>query len=104
MANIYLGNAFSLQMITDTNYQLSVQEVEPTEVGSTNFVSCIGHIDTAVVVSNLIGKEVPMNRINVSLEKGDTLYVAQVVGDRLPEGSTTLPEGFKIVFRKVELI
>lgn len=104
MANTYLGNAFSLQMVAFSSYQLSVQEVEPTEVGASDFVSCIGHIDTAAVVSSIIGKEVPMNRINVSLEKGDTLYVAQVVGGRLPEGTTTLPEGFKIVFRKVELV
>lgn len=104
MNNIYLGNAFSLQMVDSQSYHLSVQEVTPVEVGSADFMSCIGHVDTAAVVSTIIGKEVPMNRVNVSLEKGDTLYVAQVVGGRLPEGTTTLPEGFEIVFRKVELV
>ena len=59
--------------------------------------SAIGHQDTA----NVLG--VPMNRINVHLSKGDVAYVAQLQGGRLPEGSTTLPEGFAFKFIKVEV-
>lgn len=33
----------------------------------------------------------------------DTLYVGQVVGGRLPEGATTLPDGFEIKFIRVEI-
>ena len=58
-------------------------------------VSAIGHQDTA----NVLG--VPMNRVNVSLSSGDVAYVAQIVGGRLPEGSTTLPDGFTFKFVKV---
>ena len=58
-------------------------------------ISAIGHQDTA----NVLG--VPMNRINVKLYKGDVAYVAQLQGGRLPEGSTTLPDGFEFKFIKV---
>ena len=57
-------------------------------------VSAIGHQDTA----NVLG--VQMNRVNVSLASGDVAYVAQLVGGRLPEGSTTLPDGFMFKFVK----
>jgi hypothetical protein len=58
-------------------------------------ISIIGHQDLA----NILG--VPMNRESIKLDSGDTLIVAQVMGGRLPEGSTTLPEGVKIQFLKV---
>ena len=87
----YLLNAFSLQMI-DLPSKVSFEEVESLPEGLT---SAIGHQDTA----NVLG--VPMNRVNVHLAKGDIAYVAQLQGGRLPEGSTTLPDGFSFKFVKV---
>lgn len=87
----YLLNAFSLQMI-DLPSKVSFEEVENLPEGLT---SAIGHQDTA----NVLG--VPMNRVNVHLAKGDIAYVAQLQGGRLPEGSTTLPDGFSFKFVKV---
>ena len=87
----YLLNAFSLQMLPDFNCQVSFKEVESLPEGLT---SAIGHQDTA----NVLG--VPMNRVNVKLQHGETAYVAQLVGGRLPEGSTTLPDGFSFKFIK----
>lgn len=89
----YITNAFSLQMV-DFPANIHVEEVPSLPSG---LVSAVGHQDTA----NVLG--VPMNRINIHLEKGDTLYVAQLMGGRLPEGATTLPEGFHFKFIKVEL-
>jgi hypothetical protein len=60
-------------------------------------VSAVGHADTAAVLG------VQCNRVNVALEKGDTCFVAQLVGGRLPEGSTTLPEGFAFKFLEVNI-
>ncbi len=91
---MYLCNAFSLQMLGEFPTSVKIQEVEKLPEGLT---SAIGHQDTA----NVLG--VPMNRVNVRLSKGDTVYVAQLVGGRLPEGSTTLPEGFSFKFLKVEI-
>ena len=59
--------------------------------------SAIGHADTAAVLG------VPMNRVNVQLNAGDSAFVAQLEGGRLPEGSTTLPEGFKFDFVKADV-
>ena len=87
----YLLNAFSLQMI-DLPSKVSFEEVKSLPEGLT---SAIGHQDTA----NVLG--VPMNRVNVHLAKGDIAYVAQLQGGRLPEGSTTLPDGFSFKFVKV---
>ena len=84
-------NAFSLQMI-DVPASVKFEEVESLPEGLT---SAIGHADTAAVLG------VPMNRINVKLNSGDVAFVAQLVGGRLPEGSTSLPEGFKFKFIKV---
>lgn len=91
MKNVFLLNAFSLQMV-DVPCNVSFTEVDELPSGLT---SAIGHQDTA----NVLG--VPMNRVNVHLEKGDIAYVAQLQGGRLPEGSTTLPDGFTFKFIKV---
>jgi hypothetical protein len=91
MKETFLLNAFSLQMI-DVPASVTFEEVESLPEGLT---SAIGHADTAAVLG------VPMNRINVKLNRGDVAYIAQLTGGRLPEGSTTLPEGFKFKFIKV---
>jgi len=94
MKKIYLLNAFSLQML-EGDATVKFTEVAKLPEGLT---SAIGHQDTA----NVLGVE--MNRINVTLKKGDIAYVAQLQGGRLPEGSTTLPEGFSFKFVKVEVL
>ena len=101
---IYLGNAFALQMMYLTKvHHVTVTPVTIDEVSKADFVSVIGHADTAAVVSNLLGKEVVANRASISISKGDVLYVAQLTGGRLPEGSTTLPEGFALTFVRVTI-
>lgn len=100
----YLGNAFSLQML-DVTVANTVNIVPASigEIAGSDFMSVIGYADTAAVVSNILKRDVPTNRISVRLEKGDILYVAQVTGGRLPEGATTLPEGFSLTFLKVTI-
>lgn len=75
-------------------------EVRFTEVDALpeGLTSAIGHADTAAVLGY------PVNRVNVHLAKGDTAYVAQLQGGRLPEGCTTLPEGFFFKYVKVEIL
>ena len=89
----FLLNAFSLQML-EGDAVVRFTEVDSLPEGLT---SAVGHQDTA----NVLGVE--MNRINVTLKKGDVAFVAQLQGGRLPEGSTTLPEGFSFKFIKVEV-
>lgn len=101
MKNSYLANAFSLQMLT-APCGVQVQEISPQEI-PVDCVSCVGHEDTARVLSGILGRDVPAARVNIHLDVGDSLYVAQLTGGRLPEGATTLPEGFCIRFFKVEV-
>ena len=57
-------------------------------------ISAVGHQDTAGLITALSGTSVPMNRVSIpSLEPGDVHLLALYKGPRLPEGSTTLPEG-----------
>jgi hypothetical protein len=108
---IYVGNAFSLNMLQTEKslgeMTMRVEWVSLSEVKSylagLDFVSAIGHKDTAAVVSGLIGYQVPENRISVDLREGDLLIVAQYSGPRLPEGATSLPEGATIEFFRVRL-
>ena len=91
----FLLNAFSLQMLEEYPTSVKFTEVDSLPEGLT---SAIGHADTAAVLG------VAMNRCNVKLHSGDVAYVAQLIGGRLPEGSTTLPEGFAFKYIKVEVL
>lgn len=103
--NRFFGNAFSLQMVSSFPCNVEIEEIVDglqidlllDAVKDGSIISAIGHADTATVLG------VPMNRINVSLNKGDILFVAQLQGGRLPEGSTTLPEGFSFKFLQVTI-
>lgn len=112
MSKIYLGNAFSLQMVSAILDSGAVITPEISEVDSeivskvlhnNEFISCVGHIDTAKVMGNILGVEVRPQRINVSLDAGDVLYVCQVVGGRLLEGVTELPKGISLKWYSVEV-
>ena len=96
---VYIGNAFSLQMVAD-NAIIAKVEVSPEEI-PTEAVSIIGHADTAAVVSTILGRDVPYKRASVMLSDEDVLYVAQVVGGRLPEGATTIPDGMELKFYRI---
>lgn len=101
----YIGNAFSLGMVPvehldKVRFNQTFRPdfaIECLNKGSSNVVSCVGHADTAAVLG------VPMNRVSVTLQPGDVLYVAQLRGGRLPEGTTTLPEGFGFDWVRVEV-
>ena len=104
----YISNAFSIQMIANIimkgGVDIHFTEISDLkEIKEAEIISAVGHPDTAAVISDLLGKEVPANRISISLEKGDVLYVAQLLGGRLPEGCKSLPEGFQMKFYKVTI-
>ena len=98
-----ITNAFSFNMIQDINCAVSVHSspITSKEVKcrlQAGVESAVGHADTAAVISNMVGVEIPHERRSVSLRKGDSLIVAQYRGPRLPEGATTLPEGASMSF------
>jgi hypothetical protein len=101
-----LLNAFSLNMLAAYPAQprfieLSLKEVK--EAIASGVESGVGHADTAAVFADTIGIDVPMNRMTVSLKKGDVAIIGQYRGPRLPEGCKTLPEGASIQWIKLEV-
>ena len=102
---IILANAFSLQMlasdIKDAHFETITIDKMVSLAHDNTVISAVGHVDTATVLSSMLGVEIPQNRINLHLEKGDSVYVAQIMGGRLPEGATTLPENFSLKFIRV---
>lgn len=97
---IYISNSFSMQMVEASNGLIGFKELNKNdfEFETRNAVSVVGHQDTATILG------VEFNRQNISLKKGDILFVAQIVGGRLPEGATKLPDGFKFKFMQVEVL
>lgn len=100
-----LFNAFSIQMVAFLDEasvsfkKINIKQAKSLLAGEVE--SYIGHADTAVVVSGLLDMNVPAQRRFGSLVPGETAIVAQVLGGRLPEGCTTLPDGFSIQFFQV---
>lgn len=93
----YLGNAFSLQMLEDWNANVEIKEVSKRTAMANYEKSIIGHQDLATILG------VECNRVTTKLLEGDTLFVAQYVGGRLPEGSNVLPIGAEIKFLQVSV-
>lgn len=99
----FIANAFSIQMLNNLNATVSFKEINPADIPR-DVVSAIGHPDTAAVVGDALGITLKPDRVNVKLDKGDTLFVAQLMGGRLPEGATTLPDGFSFKFLRVTVM
>ena len=103
MAKKIIANALSLNMVpVESMTLIRARHISYADVPK-DAVSAIGHPDTARVVSGILGFEVPANRVNVELEEGDVLYVAQYKGPRLEEGATKLPEGATLEFFEVTI-
>jgi hypothetical protein len=58
---------------------------EVRQLLSQGFVSAIGHEGTARLLTELLGVQVPYNRVSVSLQPGD-VAIHFVLRARLPEG------------------
>lgn len=101
-----ITNAFSINMLNRGGQDIAYVPITPQGVKNLlkneKWESAIGHADTAAVVSSVLGVTIPANRASIKLTKGKTsLIVAQYTGPRLPEGTTTLPEGAEIEFWQV---
>ena len=93
-------NAFSMQMVGSEGHLdwKTIPTDEAAKLLQEDVESYIGHPDTAAVVSDLLGVEVPFARRFGTLSDGEHALVAQVKGGRLPEGATSLPEGMRLEF------
>lgn len=103
---ILVGNAFSLNMLVK-NSTVRIRELDLEDaraiLNTRTVVSCVGHADTAAMLGATLEVDLPMNRCSVQLVEGDDMLVGQYVGPRLPEGTTTLPEGSKVVWKYISV-
>lgn len=103
----YLSNAFSAGMLKSLNANLRLTEIAVEKVSdlyaSGDYISVVGHQDTANLFSEQLGIPVIFNRATVKLDAGDQLILGQYIGPRLPEGTTVLPEGARIVWAILEI-
>jgi hypothetical protein len=53
---------------------------------SNGFISAIGHPATASALSKILGMSIPVNRVAITLQPGDTLIVFQLALGRLAPG------------------
>lgn len=99
---LYVANAFSFNMfnfVPEVLTQSELNEFEARELlMGGNFISVVGHADTAAVLSKVLHHEVKFNRASTKFEYGDHILVCQYIGPRLEEGATELPEGATIKF------
>jgi hypothetical protein len=106
---VYVTNAFSLNMLPDN---CTVANILVTKISldtareflkRNTFQSYIGHADLASIASNLLGVPLEVNRQTLTVKEGDAVLVVQYRGPRLPEGTTTLPEGATLEFWLVDI-
>ncbi len=101
-----LLNAFSLNMLAYLPASPRFTELtleEARDVLADSLESGVGHADTAVAFSLVLGVEVPLNRVDIALKEGDVAVIGQYRGPRLPEGCHVLPEGATIQWIKLEM-
>jgi len=95
-----LANAFSINMLSGDSVvkftQITAEQAR--ELLKDRIESFVGHNDTANVLTTLLGIPITINRASLIAQQGERFIVAQFSGPRLPEGTTSLPEGAKITF------
>lgn len=81
----YLLNSPVLTSYGEWVFEGPVGVERAREVIRDGFVSAIGHQATVEFLRNLLGMEVPLNRVRVQMKPGDRALVVRVL-DRIPEG------------------
>ena len=90
---VIFSNSFSLNMLEDEKEtkivvkKLSLNEVKQImkDYEGCEWLSCIGHTSTAMILSELLQKQIDANRIAIKLRPNDLLVVFQILV-RIEEG------------------
>lgn len=86
---LYILNSAILPLKEGEEYLIKAKEIKIEEarelVKKEPFTSAIGHQATAELLTNVLGVNVPMNRIAIRVTHGDKI-LAFMLKQRLPEG------------------
>ena len=96
----YLASAFSLQMLPEGEHNYTVRRLTVEEFkfkalthsyeGYADVpgwdVCAVGHEGTATALTKILNCRIEVNRLSISLQKGDILLVAQPTGKRISYG------------------
>ena len=87
MSNVYLSNAFSLSMLRGKEINIKIKEIDKDTAKRylAEYISTVGHEGTAEFLRKILKIDIPAERRQINLEKGDILIVFQLL-QRLPEG------------------
>jgi c-di-GMP-related signal transduction protein len=87
---LYILNSATLPLKEGGKYLIKARELSVKEASEMlkkePFMSAVGHEATAKALSNIFGVEVPLNRIQITLQPGDKL-ISIILKKRLPEGT-----------------
>jgi len=102
---LYVSNAFSLGMLSGSCVLRVVELTNDQAVSmlKNGFQSAVGHQATADFIKGLTGIDVSINRVSLSLQKGDKLLVLQLQS-RLPEGKILTQDEMKQIPYKWYLV
>lgn len=107
---IKVANAFSINMLNQFPCDVRFQEINKDEclsiIQQHNYEldSYIGHEDTANVLSTELNINIPAKRQSLIINKNEQILIIQLIGGRLPEGTTKLPENFKFKYFVVQIL
>lgn len=106
---LIVTNAFSINMLVGHTNISFTHITNQTAVkifnGSQGYTWAVGHADTSAILAGALGAtEVNPERVNVLFDGTVPLLVGQYRGPRLPEGTTTLPQGATIEWWLVEYL
>jgi len=86
---LYVLNSATLPLKSGKEYIIKAKEIsieEAKEILQVEpFISAVGHDATAKALTNVFGIEIPLNRIQIFLDKGDKL-LSIILKKRLEEG------------------
>jgi len=107
---IVISNAFSVNMVEKPELvfigKLTIEDakwlVEDAYRNNKPIVSIVGHQSTANLLSQILGIEVPVNRVDYRLTENDVLLVF-TVPTRLPEGKVLTDEELRQISDKMNV-